>query len=139
MCSVPVVINDIFIFGDSTIALSWLAKAECEQNKAQKRSIFVNNRIHKIVDYGKYVNGFKIAHVCTNDNTADYVTRLVSPKKLQRSNFISGPEFLSDNLFDLDCIDIPNPRLNNDLNLPKFTVAKIETQENISVNVAEVE
>jgi hypothetical protein len=137
-CAVPVKIDDVFIFGDSTIALSWVAKAECEQTKVQKRSTFINNRINKIVNCAKMVNGIKIAHVGTNDNTADYLTRLVSPKKLLESNFIQGPKFLTADLFDIDCIDVPNPCLNNDPELPKFTVAKVVTQEINNLNVGAV-
>jgi hypothetical protein len=128
--NIKIKIRDTFVFSDSTIALSWVAKSECEQTKVQKRSVFVNNRVEKIVSFGKYVGGIKLAHVGTNDNAADYTTRLVSPKKLEESTFVDGPKFLHNKFDDIDFIEIPNPMLNNEKDLPKFTVAKIEIEDN---------
>ena len=125
-------ICNTYVLTDSNIALSWIAKHEIEQSKAQKRSVFINNRISKVVKYSNDCKLVKFSHIGTDINTADMVTRLVSPNKFNKSNFISGPEVFKCAKFhdNFDWLLIPNQHLNND-ELPTFSIATVGIENDI--------
>ena len=131
-------ISDIFMFTDSTIALNWINTSENNDKKWQKRKIFVNNRIKNIIELCKQKNPIKIAHIGTKQNAADYVTRVISPKKLVDSYFVSGPEFLKESLDELDYMLIPNPNLDNNPDLPEFTVSRVDTDIEVTDRVIDI-
>ena len=126
-CMIPLNFTEIMLFTDSTIALNWIIKAEYMENKVQTRSTYVNNRIEKMVKLCREVHEVKFAHIGTNDNSADFTTRIVSPRKLHKTCFITGPGFLKDELSMYDWVIVPNPNVDNNPQLPKFSLNKIET------------
>ncbi len=126
---VPITINAIRLFSDSTIALSWLNDSEYLNKKLQTRTTYVNNRISNVVKMCSNICPIYFAHMGTNVNPADMVTRCFSPKRLKSSNYISGPNVLKTNMDLLDWTVVPNPIANNDPNLPKFSVNQILVKE----------
>ncbi len=132
---VPINITEIKLFTDSSIALSWLSNAESLKSKMQKRSVFINNRINNVVDKCRSVHEIKFAHIGTEHNSADFVTRMVSPKILRRTNFLSGPSLLKKDLHELEWVTVPNPFVENDPTLPKFVVNNIEVERNSEVGL----
>ena len=82
-------------------------------DKMKKINVFVSNRLHKIQKLCEndpivfsFVDGF--------ENPADFITRPISPKLLKKSNYISGPKFITDPSLlcseDLLTITVPNPK-----------------------------
>ncbi|XP_068225629.1 uncharacterized protein [Palaemon carinicauda] len=128
-CIVPIAVNDIMLFSDSTIALSWLADYENLRTKLQKRSVYVNNRIANIVDLCKSTHSVKLAHVGSNENAADFTTRLVSFSKLRNSCYLTGPKMLREDLNLLEWLVIPNPGMINDVDIPKLVVNKASVED----------
>lgn len=128
----PIHIASIKLFSDSSIALSWLAKAEYLETKIQTRSIYINNRIDTVVNECRRVHSISFTHIGTNLNSADFVTRSVSAKRLEKTEFISGPEMLKDDLEELDWLVVPNPNVKNDPMLPKFSVNIVNVNKSTS-------
>ena len=92
-CVEPINIKDLHIYTDSYVALNWL-KSYVQLDKMRNLSVFTTNRLLKLAKLCetkaivyKFVNG---CH-----NPADCVTRPMSARLLERSNFLVGPEFLT--------------------------------------------
>ena len=140
-CIVPLKIVEIMLFSDSSIALNWLCNAEYLKNKSQTRSSYLNNHIDKVVELCKTVHEIKFAHVGGKENSADFASRMVSPKILKKTCFLRGPEFLKHDLTTHDWIVIPNPEADNNPELPRFSMNKVEIEsKEISVcNILKLE
>ncbi|XP_064107413.1 uncharacterized protein LOC135216209 [Macrobrachium nipponense] len=121
--------NDVLKATYSTIGLSWLADYENLRTKLQKRSVYVNNRITNIVDLCKSIHSVKLAHVGSNENAADFTTRLVSFSKLRNSCYLTGPEMLRKDLSLLEWLVIPNPGMINDVDIPKLVLNKASVED----------
>ena len=132
-CIVPIQVRDVLLFTDSTIALSWLRDSENLNNKVQKRSIYVNNRIKSIVDCCRSISTVRMTHIGTNSNSADFTTRVVSYKKLKNSCFISGPEIFKTDLSICEWLVVPNPNVNNQAECPDIIVNTVVVN-NISLD-----
>ncbi|XP_066944612.1 uncharacterized protein [Macrobrachium rosenbergii] len=108
----PINITKLVVFSDSAVALSWLNSRTNKFDKLRKLNIFVMNRLHRIENLCETVPvTFKF---CTGIiNPADCTTRSMSYKRLIKSNFFTGPDFIQDVLED-DSMDItiPNPLTN---------------------------
>ena len=133
-CMVPVNIKEILMFTDSSIALNWVRKAEDLESKSQTRSAYLNNHIDKVVKMCKDVHEVKFAHVGTRDNSADFATKVVSPKMLTKSCFLSGPKFLQGNMSEFEWVCVPNQDVNNDPLMPRFSLNKVSVQKVDSLN-----
>ncbi|XP_058449149.1 uncharacterized protein LOC131429118 [Malaya genurostris] len=84
--SLQIHIDKTYLWCDSTIALSWIAR-----NPDQSKQ-FVSNRVTKIQ---ALTNTMRWCHVGTNDNPADIVSRGLMPKEFRESKmWWDGPEFL---------------------------------------------
>ena len=107
-------ICNLHVYTDSYVALNWL-KQYVELDKMRNLSVFTLNRLQKIAKLCetksvvfKFVNG--------SQNPADFTTRPISAKLLAKSNFLSGPEFLTKKESeiperqDLLEVQIPNPK-----------------------------
>ncbi len=135
---VPVKIKNIRLFSDSTIALGWLSKSENLLDKMNKRSVYINNRINNIVHLCSKIHCIFCTHVGTEFNSADYVTRKLSPKRLAKTNFISGPILIKSNLNSLIWVEVPNPNVDNDPTLPRFSVNEVIVTEERSHSVSDL-
>ena len=106
----PLNISELVLYSDSLVSLHWI-QSYLNLDKMNKRSVFVKNRLDRLeklctkfpVTF-KFVDGFA--------NPADCVTRKVSFRQLQKTNYISGPEFLVRNeaklsLDDSMCFTMP--------------------------------
>ena len=89
----PVRISGLRIFSDSLCCLNWL-NSYSKLDKMNKRSVFVKNRLDKI-------NTLCAEHPTTFsfidgiNNHGDFITRPVSHKILSKSNYLTGPDFLT--------------------------------------------
>ncbi len=109
------------------IALSWLTDAENLTTKWQKRAIYVNNRIDNVVKLCSSIHEIRFAHVGAEQNSADYVTRCVSSSVLRKTTYYTGPTFLGETQDLHDWLIVPNPSLENDPEMAKFTVNAIDS------------
>ena len=94
-CTRPIIIESLYIYSDSLVALNWVRNYCNKFVKTQKLSIFVNNRIAKIYEYcqTREIN-FRFISGCSNP--ADVVTRDMSHKLLMKTNYVSGPAINDD-------------------------------------------
>ncbi len=135
---VPINIVDVRLFSDSTVALSWLNKSENLLTKMQKRCVYVNNRINNVVQKCREIHTVHFTHIGTSLNSADYVTREFSSKRLNNTTFISGPPILSENLNVIDWIIVPNPTVENCLSIPHFSLNAVTVEENKVISYSEI-
>ena len=113
-CMAPILISDIQLYTDSLVCLNWLDSHVNKLDKMNKLTVFVKNRLDKVAKLCKnnpivyrFVSGF--------ENPADYISRPTSQKILMKSNYISGPSFLtSDDPMmsnpEFLKITVPNPK-----------------------------
>ncbi len=135
---VPINIVNIRLFSDNTVALSWLHKSEILLTKMQKRSIYVNNRLQSVVKMCGEVHSIGFSHIGTTMNSADFLTRSFSQKRLSNTNFITGPSILKEKLDEIDWITVPNPHIENDPELPQFAISSIDQVRKMSNEVSEL-
>lgn len=91
----PIKVAEMQIYTDSMISLNWLDGITNKLSKKQnKLSVFVRNRLFQIQ---KACEEYPVtfSFIAGEQNPADQVTRIVSSKQLNKSNFYSGPGFLS--------------------------------------------
>ena len=107
-CLFPINITKRTLFTDSSITIHWLTSQVVKFDKMQKLSIFVRNRLDYIE---RSCESFPITFkfVSTKENTADCLTRCLSPAMLASSRYHAGPEFLKDenHVTDLE-VHLPN-------------------------------
>ena len=113
----PINVTEVVIHTDSLICLRWLHAYAYKLDKQNNLSVFVKNRLGKIAELCRndpirftFVDGF--------ENPADHMSRVCSPRTLARSNYITGPKFLSeqdDNMSRLDIMEVtvPNPKFSS--------------------------
>ena len=108
---IPINISKIYLFTDSMICLHWLLKYSFQFDKLQSLTVFVKNRLRYVTEVcAKMETTFH--HVAGMQNTADYLTRPTSYKLLSRTEYYTGPSFLTNDLEqyrgDL-VVTLPNP------------------------------
>ncbi|XP_068249643.1 uncharacterized protein [Palaemon carinicauda] len=81
------------IYSDSMVALNWLYSYTYKYDKLQKKGVFIQNRLKAIGDLCQ-VFPITFSFVNAYDNPADYISRCVSYRRLQKTAYHSGPEFL---------------------------------------------
>ena len=112
----PVDIVELHLYSDSLVSLHWLNAFSNKLDKMTKRSVFVMNRLNTI---NKLCETFPVRFSFISGilNPADFVTRSISYKILIKSNYFSGPDFLtghgSNNVSEDGICDvtIPNPSI----------------------------
>ena len=89
-CHIPVPIENMHLYSDSTIALQWLSGKSQLFTKVEKKGCLINNHLDKIV---KSCANCPITfhHIAGEVNPADYVTRPFSRNLLVKGNFYTGP------------------------------------------------
>ena len=110
---IPINIVELQLYTDSMVSLNWIDTHVNKLGKTQqKRSVFITNRLNHL---NKICESFpiKFNFVSGIQNPADHVTRPLSYKKLNKTNYFTGPEFLPtkqlDIKEDLVSVIIPNP------------------------------
>ena len=113
-CVVPISIVDMSLYTDSLVSLGWLNSSVNKLDKMNKVSNFVKNRLERL---SKICSDCPItfSFVDGETNPADFISRPVSAKRLAKSNFYTGPSFLSEqnpksSRPDILNVTIPNPR-----------------------------
>ena len=86
----PIKINEMHLYSDSMVALSWVESKVVRYDKIEKKSILINNKLDNLL---KCCMLFPITfhHVEGIYNPADNVTRIVSARLLLKSNYLVGP------------------------------------------------
>ena len=112
-CIVPIKITELKLFSDSLVALSWLNSYVTRLEKMNKVSTFVKNRLGRIAQLCEdcpmtfsFIDGIS--------NPADCISRPMSLKTLLKSNYYSGPAFLTESQDsvskpDILQVTVPNP------------------------------
>lgn len=83
---IPIKINFLYLFTDSTIALTWLKAKVQDFSKIERKSVIINNKLDKIVDLCN-THDIYFNHVSGMTNPADCVTRCLSAKVLKGTKF----------------------------------------------------
>ena len=86
----PIKISRVLAFSDSTIALSWVKARAVKFEKIERKAVLLNNKVNSIVSNCESVS-VEFAHIDGSCNPSDCVSRIVSQRKLIKSNFLSGP------------------------------------------------
>lgn len=116
VCVNPIKINELKLFTDSLISISWIKAHSIKFEKLNKLSVFVTNRLDKIARLCEQIP-ITFEFCAGNQNPADAVTRPFSYNKLNKTCFYTG---LSDSILDemrqSDNIrvTVPNPDLTRD-------------------------
>ena len=87
----PIDIRGIKLFSDSTISLNWVKAKMVYFSKIEKKGSVINNSLDRISKFMEMCP-VQFGHVDGHKNPADHVTRCVSSRVLQKSNFHSGPK-----------------------------------------------
>ena len=95
-CINPITIDECEIYSDSLVALTWLQSYSIKLDKMQKKTPFIHNRLEHINKLCES-NPIRFSFIAGGDNPADCITRPMSHKQLMKSNYISGPSFITDN------------------------------------------
>ena len=117
----PTRVTQLYLYTDSMVCLHWMQSYSIYFDKLQKISIFVKNRL---ADIDKQCNKKSVVfrHICGTENPADKVSRPTSYKVLARSSYLTGPDFLVNDLdhgyTDLE-LRLPDPRHKNDDEVPR--------------------
>ena len=110
----PIKICNLKLFSDNMIVLHWIQSFFHQFAKMQKLSVFVMNRLEYIQRQCRD-NSFLFEYIQTDVNPADCLTRCLSYKLLQKSNYVDGPEIIrkdNNNNNSILQVSIPNPLVN---------------------------
>ena len=116
----PTKVTQLYLYSDSMVCLHWMQSYSIYFDKLQKISIFVKNRLAEI---DKQCNKKSVVfrHICGTENPADKVSRPTSYKVLSRSSYLTGPDFLANDLnqgyTDLE-LRLPDPRYKTNDEVP---------------------
>ena len=93
-CVCPINIVSLTLYSDSMVSLSWINSYIHKMDKMNKRSVFIRNRLEHINRLCE-IHPIRYRFVSGIQNPADYVTRPVSYNILAKSNYFTGPDFLT--------------------------------------------
>ena len=90
-CYNPIKINELVLYSDSIVALSWVNSFFVKLSKMNKQSVFVMNRLQSI---RKYCDKFPVSFNFIDGvkNPGDCITRPLSFNLLSQSNYWSGSD-----------------------------------------------
>ena len=89
----PIKIEQIRVFSDSLICLNWLKLKQGNNEKIDRKNVFINNKIKAIFELCEK-HRIKFDHIAGNINPADCTTRHVSTKRLLKTTYLKGPSEL---------------------------------------------
>ena len=128
----PISISDLYVYTDSMVVISWVKSFFVTHDKMQKRSVFVQNRLKNISDHLRGRN-LTLRYIEGRENPADCVSRPTSYKKLQKSNYFQGPQFLREMPSQPDIeVVIPNVAAEDNFTCANVCGSKISTEDSIS-------
>jgi len=116
----PLKIENIHIYTDSTISLSWLSSKALKLGKIERKGSKVNNNLDRIMERCN-THPMSFHHIDGKNNPADTVTRCVSASVLNRSNFLRG-------------LTVPSEFSSFDLTIPVTEVVSSNTVSSVSVD-----
>ncbi|XP_068224897.1 uncharacterized protein [Palaemon carinicauda] len=103
-CIDPIEIVGCEVYSDSLVVLTWLQSYALKLDKLQKKQPFILNRL-------EYINKLcedscmKFSFVSGEDNPADCITRPLSFRQLMKTNYITGPKFITESESNVICSD----------------------------------
>lgn len=89
----PIKIVNVFTFTDSMIVLSWIKSKAIDFGKIDRKLVFINNKLDSIIKNCGIVS-ITFDHISGTDNPADAVSRLLSESLLNKTSFLTGPQFV---------------------------------------------
>ncbi|XP_068250638.1 uncharacterized protein [Palaemon carinicauda] len=103
-CIDPIEIVGCEVYSDSLVVLTWLQSYALKLDKLQKKQLFILNRV-------EYINKMcedscmRFSFVSGEDNPADCITRPLSFRQLIKTNYITGPKFITESKSNVICSD----------------------------------
>ena len=91
----PININQLFVYSDSMMCLSWINASFSTHEKMQKRKTFVQNRL-KYIGELCHSKPMIFRYIEGKDNPADCISRPFTYRKLCSTSYLTGPDFLRD-------------------------------------------
>ena len=89
----PIKITSMYVYTDSMVSLAWIRSYFVNHDKMQKKSTFVLNRLKQIRDQCSNTS-VTFRYIEGRDNPADCISRHMSYRRLQKTNYLTGPKFL---------------------------------------------
>ena len=89
----PIIIKELHLYTDSLISLNWISQF-VNLDKMNKKTVFIQNRLQKLDRLCKN-NPITFSFVDGINNPADCCTRPMSYSQLQKTNYLTGPDFLT--------------------------------------------
>ena len=109
----PINIEKIHAYTDSSISINWVTNKAYDITKIEKKRVFVLNRLQKISELCETKEIF-FHHIDGVKNPADPLTRCVSSKILNKTNFLTGPK-VEQLLQNDNTVLVPHPQANSHL------------------------
>ena len=129
----PIKISNLVLFSDSMVSLDWLYAACHKLGKLQKVSTFVKNRLKKICELCES-KSIEFRHVSGSKNPCDCITRCLSYKQLQQTNYLTGPDL--EDYEELTRVAFSVPAVSAERVECSFNIAStsVETQSEVDVS-----
>ena len=83
----PIIISNLNVYSDSLVALSWLKSRAVEFGKIDRKNVFINNKINKIIESCK-VKSMNFSHINGKNNPADSASRCMSRAVVDKTCFV---------------------------------------------------
>ena len=119
--ALTVLVNQVFIWNDSTIVLQWL-------NSTSKHPIFIADRVCEILEHTS-IDEWN--HVASSDNPADAGTRGMSAEVLQSRSWVRGLNVLKTKQFPFE----PSTEVVKNIKLGIVTKENDETNTSLAASV----
>ena len=133
-CPKPIKIVESVLYTDSIVSLSWINSYVNKLDKMNKRSVFIMNRLDHTQKICEKNNPVRFCFVSGILIPADWITRPMLYKQLLKTNYFTGPEFLSSERDEASSKDdtfyivVPNPKLKS-LNENSFPISASQLSE----------
>ena len=118
------------MFTDSLVTISWIQAFSQKMEKMQKRAPFIRNRLEEIQRLCEALP-ITFSFVAGSENPGDCITRALSYRQLVKTNYLSGPDFLtnpnltSNSMSETLSVTVPNPLIvteNKEITCPDTTI-----------------
>ncbi|XP_068225114.1 uncharacterized protein [Palaemon carinicauda] len=133
-CIKPIKIQELRVYSDSLVALSWIYSHTHNLDKLQKCSVFVKNRLHEISELC-LKHPVIFSFVSGEENPGDCITRCLSYKSLMKTNYHTGPDLVNAPRMEhsKDTLEfvVPDPKM--DIQIPVNSLGAYISSKDIEI------
>ncbi|XP_068235736.1 uncharacterized protein [Palaemon carinicauda] len=133
-CIKPIKIQELRVYSDSLVALSWIYSHTHNLDKLQKCSVFVKNRLHEISELC-LKHPVIFSFVSGEENPGDCITRCLSYKSLMKTNYLTGPDLVNAPRMEhsKDTLEfvVPDPKM--DIQIPVNSLGAYISSKDIEI------